>query len=101
MAIVGSEEQMRQLFRKISLSPDAIRNGEHIFDIVKSVLGSDLGVISNLTLMLIRSWSSVLRLIKSGLDQAVKNFMVLFKKAKNFFHDIWHWLIASWDELWD
>lgn len=106
MAVMGSEEQMRQLFRKITLAPEAFRNGEHIFDIVKSVMvpglsgASGLTAVSNLTFLLIQNWSSVLRLLKTGLDEAVKNFMALFRKAKGFFEDIWHWLIASWEELW-
>lgn len=103
---MGNEEQMRQLFRKINLAPEAFRNGEQIFDIVKSVLVPSLGgasgltTISNLTLLLVQNWSSVLRLLKAGLDEAVKNFMALFRGAKGFFEDIWHWLISSWDELW-
>lgn len=105
MAVMGTEEQMRQLFRKITLAPEAFRNGEHVFDIVKSVLvpslgSSGLSAISNLTLLLVQNWNSVLSLLKTGLDEAVKNFMALFRKAKGFFQDFWNWLISSWTELW-
>lgn len=99
--MVHGEQQMRQLFRNISLSPEKICNGEQVFDMVKNVLGGDLGTISSLTLMLVRSWSSVLRLIKSGLDHIVRDFMALFRKSKRIFRSIWHWLLASWDQLWD
>lgn len=98
---VGSEQQMRQLFRNISLSPEKITNGGQVFDMVKSALGGDLGTISSLTFMLVRSWSSVLRLIKSGLDRVVGDFMALFKKSGKLFGNIWQWLLASWDQLWD
>lgn len=92
---------MRLLFRKISLSPDTIQNGGQIFDMVNSVLlRRDLGTISNLTCLLIKNWSSVLRMLKSGLDAAVKSVMAMFKKAKDFFRSIWHWFLDCWNELW-
>lgn len=99
--MVLGEQQMRQLFRKISLSPETICNGEQLLDVVQNAVGGDFETISRLTVMLIQNWTPVLRALKSGLDKVVKDFMALFKKSKKIFRNIWQWLLASWDQLWN